>query len=110
MATEIKFYADEHIPRAVVRGLRDRGCDVLTAQEAGLLGASDPEHVRRAASAGRVIVTQDADFLRLHAEGMPHDGIAFAAQGTSVGKMIHALMLIRDILEPADMQGHVEFI
>ena len=110
MAAEIKFYTDEHIPRAIIRGLRNRGCDVLTTQEAGMLGASDLEHIARAASEDRVILTQDADFLRLHAEGTSHNGIAFAAQGTSIGEMIQGLMVIRDVLKPADMQGHVEFL
>ena len=36
---------DEHIPKAVTEGLRRRGVDVLTAQEADMLGASDQEHL-----------------------------------------------------------------
>ncbi len=28
--TEIRFYTDEHVPKAVVRGLRQRGVDVVT--------------------------------------------------------------------------------
>ncbi len=38
MAGVIRFYTDEHISRAVVHGLRQRGVDVLTVAEAGLLG------------------------------------------------------------------------
>ena len=39
--TKIKFYLDEHVNPAVADGLRRRGVDVLTTQEAGMLGASD---------------------------------------------------------------------
>ncbi len=41
MSQEIKYYTDEHIPTAVVEGLRRRGIDTLTTVEAGLLGAAD---------------------------------------------------------------------
>ncbi len=47
MGRPVKFYTDEHVARAVVRGLRQRGADVLTVPEAGLLGASDEEHMER---------------------------------------------------------------
>jgi hypothetical protein len=37
----ISFYLDEHVARAVALGLRRRGIDVLTVQEAGSAGESD---------------------------------------------------------------------
>ncbi len=110
MPEEIKFYADEHVARAVIRGLRERGADVLTVREAGLLGASDRKHIERAHQERRVVFTQDADFLRLHAEGVPHAGIVFARQGTSVGDVIRGLMLIRQALSAEEMGHHVEFL
>lgn len=88
MPGEIECYTDEQVPKAVVRGLRVRGAGVLSVPEAGPLGASDLEHVERARREGRVILTQDADVLRMHAEGVRHAGIVFARQGISVGDMI----------------------
>ena len=76
MGLPIKFYTDEHVPRALVRGVRQRGADVLTVAEADLLGASDEEHFERARIEGRVIFTQDDDFLRLHAAGVEKMGLA----------------------------------
>ena len=32
MRERIRIYTDEHVPRAVVRGLRQRGVDVLTVK------------------------------------------------------------------------------
>ena len=110
MAEPIKFYMDEHVPRAVAEGLRRRGVDVLRAQEAGMLEADDERHLAFALSQGRVIFTQDADFLRLHAAGLPHAGIVYAPQQTSIGAVVRGLMLISDILSSGDMAGHVEFL
>jgi predicted nuclease of predicted toxin-antitoxin system len=61
VAERIRLYTDEHIPRAVVRGLRERGVDTLTVSEAGMLGASDEEHLAYALREGRVLFTQDDD-------------------------------------------------
>ena len=54
---------------AITRGLRLREIDVLTAQEANMLGASDKEHLKLATNLGRVVFTNDDDFLKLHAAG-----------------------------------------
>lgn len=96
--------------RAVVRGLRHRGVDVLTVSEAGLLGAMDEEHLERARAEGRVLFSQDEDFMRLHPTGVEHAGIAYAPQGATVGEIIRGLMLIYHVLESGDMTGHVEYL
>lgn len=106
----IRFYTDEHVHRAVIKGLRQRGVDVLSVPDAGLLGASDEEHLRRARSEGRVVFTQDDDFLRLAAEGHPHEGIVYAPQQTPIGEIVHGLMLIYQVLQPIDMRNHIEFL
>jgi uncharacterized protein with PIN domain len=106
----VKFYSDEHVAKAVARGLRQRGVDTSTAVESGLSGAPDEQHLQFAVSEGRIIVTQDDDFLRLHAAGHPHAGIAYAAQGTSIGDIIRGLMLIYQVLDADDMVNHVEFL
>ncbi len=108
MAATIRFYTDEHVSKAVIKGLRARGADVLTVPEAGLLGASDEEHLERARDEGRVLFTQDDVFLRLHAAGTKHAGIVYAPQGTSIGDIIRGLMLTHQILDPPEMENHVE--
>ena len=57
-----------------------------------------------------MIVTQDADFLRLHASGLLHRGIVHVHQQTSVFHMLRSLMLFHDVLSPDDMVSHVEFL
>lgn len=110
MAGRISFYMDEHVASAVTSGLRLRGVDVLTAQEAGVLAASDEDHLALAARDGRVLFTQDADFLRLHARGIGHAGIVYAHQRTPVSRIVRGLMLIYQALDSEDMQNHVEFV
>ena len=110
MGQKIRFYTDEHVARAVVRGLRQRGVDVLTVPEAGMLGASDREHLARAQAEGRILFTQDEDFLRLHASGVAHAGIVYISQHTSVGEIVRALILVFQVLDAEDMQGRVEYL
>jgi hypothetical protein len=101
---------DEHVPKAVTEGLRRRGVDVVTVQELGLQAADDKRHLERAAAEGRVVFTQDADFLRLHAVGVFHRGIVYASQQTPVPHILRSLMLIHDVLTSDDMIRHVEFL
>ena len=110
MAEKIRFYVDEHIARAVVLGLRQRGIDVLTVPEANLLGATDEEQLAFARRESRVIFTRDADFLRLHASGLPHAGIVCTGRHVSIGDMIRGLALIHEVLDIDDMQGCVEYL
>lgn len=45
MSERVKFYLDENVNPAVAAGWRRRDVDVLTIQEAGMLGASDEAHL-----------------------------------------------------------------
>lgn len=106
----VRYYTDEHVARAVVRGLRERGVDIVTTPEAGLLGASDEKPLEYASSEGRVLFTQDEDFLKLHAAGVDHAGIVYTHQGASIGDIIRGLMLIHQVLPADDMKRQVEFL
>ena len=111
----ITFHLDEHIPPAVAIALRHRGIDVTTTVDAGLVGAEDHQHLDFATAAGRVVITvvitQDADFVRLHAEGVPHAGIAYWRTRTrSLGDVLRRLVLIHGALLPEEMKGRVEYL
>ena len=107
---KIKYYTDEHISKAIIKGLRRRDVTILTVVEAEMMGASDKEHLEKAFQEGYAIFTQDNDFLRLHSEGLEHKGIVYAPQGTSISKIISGLMLIHQVLKPVDMYNHIEFL
>ena len=96
--------------KAVAVGLRSRGIDVVTAPEAGLLGADDMVHLAFALSERRVVFTQDDDFLKLAARGIPHCGIVHVPQQTGIGDILRGLSLIFHILSAEDMLENVEFL
>jgi len=106
----IRYYVDEHIAGAVVRALRARGIDVRTVTEAGLRQGEDDEHLAFALREGRVIVSCDADFLRLHARGTEHAGIVHAPRQMAVGPLVRRLLLIHGVFTAEEMRGHVEFL
>ena len=110
MADRLRFYMDEQVPRAVSEGLRRRGVDVLTAQDAGMQPAPDEHHLKLALEQQRVLFTQDTDFLRLHAAGIPHCGLIYAPQQTPVGYMVRGLMLIYEVLNAEDMLNQLEYL
>jgi predicted nuclease of predicted toxin-antitoxin system len=111
MPRTIKSHLDDNAPRAVAEGLRRRGIDVTTTPEVGLLGASDEEQAAWCLAEGRVIFTQDHDFLAIHAASVPHAGIAFCKKDTlRIGAMVRGLILIWEFYEPEEMTGRVEYL
>ena len=108
--SKLRYYTDEHVSKAVIRGLRQRGVDVLTVSEARKLGETDEDHLAFALAEGRVVFTQDDDFLRLASSGKTHAGIVYAPQHKPIGDIIQGLMLIFQVLEAEDMAGNVEYL
>lgn len=106
----IRFWTDEHVPKAVARGLRQRGVDAVTAAEAGMLGAADRWLLEHLKAEGRVVITHDTDSLGLHAAGAHHAGVVYAPPDTSIGDMIRGALLIAEVLTAEEMIDHVEFL
>jgi hypothetical protein len=102
---------DQHIPAAVTLGLRRRGIDVLTAQDAGRCGIDDADQLAFALAEDRVLVSFHPDFLTLHQTGVTHAGIAWCPERKhSIGQLIQALLLLAGVLNREDMRDHVEFL
>ena len=111
MPRTIRFHLDEQVSHAVAEGLRRLGIDVTTTTDAGLRGAEDMDQIAFGLAQGRVLFTEDDDFLVLAAAGVEHAGIGYCHQNTrSVGEIIRALELIWEIYEPGEMKNRVEFI
>ncbi len=107
----MRFQLDEHIPNAVAQALRQRGIDVLTAHEAGLLGRRDYELLAHAHAAGWVMVTHDADYLRLHSQGVDHTGIAYCAHSSrTIGQIVEGLVLLHEVYQPDEMANRLEYL
>lgn len=106
----IKFLMDVHVHSGITSGLRRRGIEVLTCQEALLSTATDNEIVEFAHLLNWVIFTQDSDFLKICSEQSEHKGLVYSHKQNDVGRIIRGLMLVSEILEASDMINHIEFI
>ncbi len=117
MASAIRFYFDEHLPNAVVAGLRANGADVLTVVEAGRIGLPDDEQLRFATKDDRVMVTHDVDYLvlasRFLGAGETFAGVAFCPgqkYQSDIGGLIGVLLTLHGAMAPAEMLNHVEYL
>ena len=112
---DIRLYLDEDtINRALIRALRSRNIDVLTAREANLIQVADERHLEHATSLGRTVFTFNArDFARLHAEylasGRHHAGIIISAQ-LPVGVLLRRLLSLLNARSDADMRDWLEYL
>ena len=93
----LKGFADEHVPFAIVQGLRKRGMDVLTVQDVDAQTEDDDVLLDRALAEERVILTTDQDFLRL-ASQLAQSGETSAPiffwpqQRRSIGQMVRRII------------------
>jgi predicted nuclease of predicted toxin-antitoxin system len=119
-----KFYTDKHIPKPVTTQLRKRGVDIVRCEEVGLDEATDITHLEYATREGRVVITNDADFVQLHhqwqREGKQHAGIMYCLpniQGTAgIGRVVNEVMLYHELIEggagtvATDLDNRIMFV
>lgn len=111
MAEHLRFHFDEHIDPGIALALRRNGIDVTTTIEAGLRTKRDEAHLEHARQQRRVIVTNDADFLRLVSNSTDHPGIAYCnISARSIGEIIDTLLMMYEVLSPEEMIGRVEYL
>jgi hypothetical protein len=102
--------------RDLVRALRARGVDVLTAHETGFIERPDEDHLEWATSQGRVLYSFNVGhFYRLHGdylrEGRSHAGMVLAQQQTySVGEQMRRLLKLIATRSAEEVRNQVEFL
>ncbi len=111
----LALYMDVHVPRALTDALRRRGLDVLASQDDGTTRTDDPDLLARASALGRLLFTQDQDFLRHAAEwqrrGRPFAGLVYAAQQcASLGVLAADLELLLSCSIPDDVRDRVTYL
>jgi len=113
----IGLYVDEDaMDKDLVRALRSRGVDVISALDAGMIERKDEEHLRYATAQGRVLYTFNVgDFCRLHvaflAQGKSHAGIILAGQQRyTAGDQMRRLLRLIATKSPEEMRNQVEFV
>ena len=111
----LKLYMDHHVQRAITQGLRARGVDVITAYEDGHDLVPDSVLLDRASALGRVLFSQDDDFLvearERQQQGMPFGGVVYGHQHrVTIGTCINDLELILKASSLDDVQNHLIYL
>ena len=111
----IRLYMDHHVPGPITDGLRQRDIDVITAHEDGAATFDDDVLLERAGQIGRVLFSQDRDLLVIANSWLVAErefsGLIYAHQlNITIGRAVRDLELLTQVLEPEDMQNHIEFL
>lgn len=110
----LALYADECVKGRLVTILRNRKIDVVTADDQGLRGATDETNFARAIALGRVILTEDHDFLVLASRHLDRKedfpGLLFIKPFTPIGTMAREIAVYAEVGEPADLKNQVIWI
>lgn len=113
----ICLYLDEDCQdRDLVRALRARSVDVMTALEVGMIHRDDEDHLEYATEKSRILYSFNiGDFCRLHsdwlAKGKSHAGIVLGPQQRySVGEQMRRLLKLIASKSAEEMKNNVEFL
>ena len=111
----VAFMMDQHVSGPIVRGLRVRGVDVLTAFEDHAHELPDDELLQRATEQGRVLVSQDDDLLAIAHQwqeaGRPFAGLVYSHQlNITIGRAIEDLEVLAECSSPEEFANKVQFI
>lgn len=109
----LRLYLDRHIKKQLAVGLRQRGIDVLTTEEASIDTASDEDQLAFAAKQDRAILTFNIrDFAPLHeqwtADAKPHAGIIVSHQlgSRQYGVLLARMLRLLDRMTAEEMRGN----
>jgi hypothetical protein len=113
----IRLYLDEDaMGNPLVRALRSRGVELVTALEVGMIEKEDEEHLKYAASVGLTLYSFNrGDYVDLHTRflqtGLSHEGIILSAHNRySVGEQMRRLVRLVETLSAEDMKDRIEFL
>jgi len=113
----IRLYIDEDsMSHALVRALRSRNVDVVTALEAGMIEREDRAHLMFATTQRRVLYTFNVrDFYALHSQSIArsesHSGLILVRQQQfSVGEQARRLFKLIATKSAQEMESRAEFL
>ena len=112
----VRFQADADLDGRILRGLRRTapGIDIRAAADAALAGLTDPEVLRIAAAAGRILVSQDRRTMPAHfarfSVGVQSPGLILLREATPIATAIEELALIWSASEAEEWKGRLVWI
>jgi len=104
--TEISLLFDEHMPSSAAQELRNRGLDVEAVYETELQSASDKTIAEHAEETGKVIVTQDSDFLNLKDK----IGLIFLTEPLEIGELTREILQVVQKLQKKEFENSTIYI
>lgn len=114
---QIRLYFDEDaMDSDLVRALRLRGVEILTAHDAGRINVPDDKHLIFALTNEMSLYSFNvSDYMTLHssylADGKEHAGIILAQQQRySVGEQMRRLLRLVNMKSAEGMRNTVEFL
>ena len=110
----VRLFMDHNVRRPITAGLRLRDVDALTAFEDGSHELEDPEVLDRATELGRVLYSEDDDFLaegaKRQRQGIDFTGVIYGHQSLEVRVCIDDLELAAKASEPEDLRNQVLYL
>ncbi|MBW4646052.1 MAG: DUF5615 family PIN-like protein [Goleter apudmare HA4340-LM2] len=112
----IRLYLDEDSQdQSLLKALRARNIDVITAKETQTEGLIDVEQLRLATEQQRVLYSHNiGDFYQIHTQFITsvekHSGIALLAQNYLVGEQVRAIMEFIANKTTEEMENQLEFL
>lgn len=106
----LRYYFDEHMARAVAKGLVSQGINVTLAIDVGMTGKDDDtEHLPYATQHGLVMVTHDRPFAGRTMSRTDHAGLICLSETlrNDIGGTIRTLTDFAKQHAPADTAGKV---
>src|SRR5262245_32922374 len=111
----LRLYMAVHVKAAITAGARQRGIDVVTAQEDGATRLEDAPLLDRATALGRVLFSQDDGLLAIararQTQGVFFAGLIYGHQlAATIGKYVLDLEIVCTVLDPEDMANRIEYL
>lgn len=111
----LEFYFDHNMPLPLALALRQRGIDILTAEEDGSSRLSDRGIWQRAIIVQRIVVTQDRDLLEIahdcQAADIPFPGLGKCQiPGVSTESLIDDLELIATAVSIEEIESTIRWV
>ena len=112
----LRFQADADLDPEIGRGLRRRepAIDFLGARGVIPDGTPDPEVLRLAAEAGRVLVSRDVTTMSVHfrrfIEQSESPGLLLITSRRSIGAVIDGLLLVWLNWEPEELRNQLRWV
>lgn len=113
----MKFLADEDLRRAIFDGVRRKlpNLDFIRVQDAGFRSFRDEIILQHAATAGRIVLSQDVSTMKVQAErriltGKPMPGIVLIPDHLPVGRAIEDIVLIATVSREDEWAGRIQYL